>query len=442
MNLDVKSTEREMRSEGDKGDDMSAIWNYESRALILLSLCVGFVFFDRNAVNFLSPFLVHDLSLSNMQVGMLSSALSLTWAAFGVAVSMVADRRGRRKGYLVGAVLIFSICSFISGLATSFATLIAARALMGAAEGPVLPVAQAVMSAESSSSRRGLNMGIVQTLGAATIGGMLAPVILVSLAQSAGWRNAFLLAGVPGVLLAVAILLALREPPRLLVAGASSDAGPSHVSDDKSNGIGPRAAACNVVICVVMSCCLVTWMMLGWTFIPLYLVKVQQFSPSKMGWVMAALGASGALVGALAGPAISDRVGRKPTIFVLCLLGALSPIAATLGAAPYPIVLALAFVGWAASGAMVLVMATVPAESVSAHRISTTIAIVQAVGELVGGVAAPVLAGKAADLYGLATPLYVEAACAFGAAALALGLYETAPQVRRRLSEALAKGIA
>ncbi|NKJ49031.1 hypothetical protein CIC12_20285 [Burkholderia sp. SG-MS1] len=271
---------------------------------------------------------------------------------------------------------------------------------------------------------------------------MLAPVVLVYLAQAAGWRSAFLLAGVPGVLLALAIFLALREPSQPISETASSNAEGYRSTGCSSTGIPRRAARRNIAICIVMSCCLVTWMMLGWTFIPLYLVRVQQFSAAKMGWVMAALGAAGALIGALAGPAISDRIGRKPTIILLCMLGALSPIAALVGSAPYPVVLVLAFIGWAASGAMVLVMATVPAESVVVHRISTTIAIIQAVGELVGGVMAPVVAGKAADLYGLATPLYVEAVCAVGAAILALGLSETAPQVRRRMSDALAKAVA
>jgi len=91
---------------------------YQFALTALLSLNFGFVLFDRNAVSFLMPFIQPELGLSNTQIGLLSSGLSLTWAIAAFGIGVVSDRTGSRKGLLVLATLAFSICSFGSGLAT------------------------------------------------------------------------------------------------------------------------------------------------------------------------------------------------------------------------------------------------------------------------------------------------------------------------------------
>ena len=53
---------------------------YETRLIAILTFTFGFVFFDRNAANFLMPFIAKDLSFTNQQIGLIQSALSFTWA--------------------------------------------------------------------------------------------------------------------------------------------------------------------------------------------------------------------------------------------------------------------------------------------------------------------------------------------------------------------------
>src|SRR5690606_20262834 len=115
---------------------------YQVALTAILSLNFGFVLFDRNAVSFLMPFIQPDLGLSNTQVGVLSGALSLTWAIAAFGIGYVSDKTGSRKGLLIAATLAFSLCSFLSGLAASFAMLLGARLLMGAAEGGIMPISQ------------------------------------------------------------------------------------------------------------------------------------------------------------------------------------------------------------------------------------------------------------------------------------------------------------
>src|SRR6476469_2522309 len=186
---------------------------YEVRVVVLLGLAFGFAYFDRMAMTFLSPYVVKDLGLTNTQVGALGSGLSVTWALGAYFIGRWSDSVGKRKPFLLAFMVIFSFCSVLSGLAAGFGTLFASRMVMGAVEGPFLPICLAIIAAASMESRRGLNVGIVQNFFGSLIGTALAPIILVAIADAWGWRYAFYLAGVPGLVLAVLIWLLIHEPP-------------------------------------------------------------------------------------------------------------------------------------------------------------------------------------------------------------------------------------
>ena len=83
-------------------------------------------------------------------------------------------------------------------------------------------------------------------------------------------------------------------------------------------------------------------------------------------------------------------------------------------------------------------MGVVPSESVPARYVATAVAISLAAGELIGGVAAPALAGRAADLFGLAAPFWITAVCALVCAGLSLFLVETSPRKLRDVAAAAA----
>lgn len=128
--------------------------SYENVLLSVLFLTFGFVFFDRLALSFLFPFMQKELQLSNSHLGMLSSVLALAWAVSGALVSAWSDRRGQRKPLLVAAVILFSLCSALSGLVGGFFSLLLFRGIMGLAEGPILPLSQSLMVEASSPDRK------------------------------------------------------------------------------------------------------------------------------------------------------------------------------------------------------------------------------------------------------------------------------------------------
>ncbi|KQZ29043.1 MFS transporter [Caulobacter sp. Root1472] len=392
---------------------------YQVMLVALLSINFGVLFFDRNALNFLMPFIQPDLKLSFTQVGLLSSALSLTWAISGILVGAWSDRAGRKKVFVVGAGIAFSLCSFISGAATSFLMLLGARLLMGAAEGVVMPVSHALVVAEVSPERRGLAMGVSQNFGSNFLGSFVAAVVLPLFAAALGWRHAFYLAAAPGLLFAVLIWFLVREPE-----------ASAYKADDRLT-MTEAFKHKNMVLCVLIAILLVSYMVITLTFMPLYLTAMRGMSAQAAGWLIGVLGLS-ASVGSFIVPAISDRIGRRPVMILTPFLGLLIPFGALLLPGPAWLFALLFFFGWALIGLFPLFMATVPSETLPARYAATAIGISMGLGEVIGGVASPFVAGWASDVAGLDAVMWMLAALAVAAGLVALGLEETAPRKRRQ----------
>jgi predicted MFS family arabinose efflux permease len=390
---------------------------YQPVLVAVLCLNFGILFFDRNALNFLMPFVQPALALTNTQVGLLASAFSLTWAIAGILVSGFSDRSGMRKPILIVVTLVFAACSALSGIVTSFLALFAVRLLMGIAEGGVLPVSQALMVVEVSPARRGLAMGFMQNFGSNLLGSTAASLILVPFAVHFGWRQAFYLAAIPGLVSAILIAWFVREPP----ATAHVPGTPARLT--LKAALGNR----NILLCVLISILLVSHLVIGFVFLPLFLVNVRGFSPETMSGLIGVLGVAAALSGFVA-PGISDYVGRRPTMICVCFTGVILPIAALYFQGGAVALGAWFFAGWIVVGAFPLFMATIPSETVDARHIATAIGIIMGVGEGVGGAVAPSLAGMAADAHGLTAPLWIMLCLPVLAGLLSLGLIETAPR--------------
>jgi len=393
---------------------------YEQRLIWVLGITFGFLFFDRNAASFLMPFIVRDLSFTNQQVGLTASALSFTWAVSAFLGGALSDRTGSRKPILLASAVAFSLCSVLSGLAGSFLALFATRLLMGLVEGPFMPVCQSLLAAESDPGKRGHNMGVMQNFGSNFLGSCVAPLVLVAIAERSSWRMAFFLAGVPGLIMAGLIARYVHEPQRQPPATSGGSAG-------SAMSALAMLRFRNMLLCVLMCVFMVSWMVLGWAFLPLYYVKLRQLTPGEMSVLMSLLGLSAAFFSFVV-PGLSDRLGRRPVVAACCLIGVLVPLAALYWHGSLYLLGALVFIGWAASGTLPLLMGTIPSETIPARYVATSMGLTVGIGEILGGVSAPALAGTAADHYGLTAPLFIQAACALAGALTALALKETAPR--------------
>ncbi|PWY37704.1 MULTISPECIES: MFS transporter [unclassified Pseudomonas] len=395
---------------------------YENILLGVLFLTFGFVFFDRLALAFLFPFMADELQLSNSHLGMLSSVLALAWAVSGALVGAWSDRRGKRKPLLIVAVILFSLCSALSGLVTGFLSLLLFRGIMGLAEGPILPLSQSLMVEASSPHRRGLNMGLLQGSAAGLLGAVIGPPVLIGLAEAYGWRHAFIVSLIPGLLIALLIWRYVRNDAPAPATTSDNDKAPvNRLALLKSR---------NIVLCTLISCVFLTWFVILISFTPTFLVKVRGYSPASMGTVMSCLGGAWVLWG-FGVAAISDRFGRRPTLVLFSLIAACCPIALLYANSPLlmGVLMLLTYTGL---GCFTLFMATIPAETVPREVMATALGMIMGIGELVGGFVSPTIAGFAADRFGLSIVMWISCGGALLAALLALFLKETAPAVLAR----------
>ena len=403
------------------------ILSYENSLLVLMSVANGFIALDRAAINFLSPFIIKEFDLSNTELGLLSTAFSTTAAISGIVLCSLADRSGKRKHLFLTAFALFSLLSVVTGLASSFGLLIVARTVMGMTSGPLAPTAQSILYLESSEHRRGFNMGFLQNVGVYLIGMMLGPIICTQIGSALGWRPTFFLSGIPAGFVFILLLFLVRNPK------------PPEAATETSRTVDTRRfllrlrellSSRNLLLCLLISSMCSSWLLVQFTFMPRYLTDIDGLSPANAGLLMSLIGISGAVGGVLVS-ALSDRLGRRPLLAIAAFGGVVAPLVLLLVRDQIAVLGIGIFIGWLAGSAGPLYLAIIPTESVSPQLGATAVAITLGVGEVVGGIIAPAVAGIAADIYGLGAPFIMAIIFAVLSGFLALFLQETAPALRQ-----------
>ncbi len=394
--------------------------SYMLGLMLVLTLGNGIVGFDRQTVAFLAPFIVDDLKLSNAQIGLTASALSLAIALSSFFGSQFADQSGRRKAMLVGCTLLFSLLSGASGLATTLVMLLAARFLLGLTEGPIVPISQAMILDTSSPRWRGFNMGFMQMVGAFGIAGFLGPRVATQLGAAHGWQTAMFLSIIPGLIVAaMMVFLVKRDPPQPQVERAA-----------RRNPFADFALLLkirNMRISLAIAGLITAWLVVESTFLVLFMTQVKGMATVDAGAVVS-YGGIGAFAGGLLFPFLSDWFGRKPILVLGSLAAMLGPLALiVLPSDPQALSLAM-LLGWMPLGIAPLYCATVPTESVSPAMAATAVGLSMGFAELFGGFVVPPIAGYAADAFGLQAVFYICMGLALLSALAALFLTETAPR--------------
>jgi MFS family permease len=392
---------------------MKKLLNYQNGLLALLSVTFGLVFIDRFALVYLSPFIAKDLNLSNTQLGLLVSALGITWALSGYFTTAWAEKNNKKKTVFIVSIILFSIASFSSGLATGFGLLLLSRLLMGFFEGPTLPLTQSFIAKESSPNRAGLNMGILQSFGSTLFGFLIAPILLVALATQYGWRSTFFFAGIPGLIMAFLCWKLIRP----------STAETKNSIEDKSLSFSELLQFKNMRIAVILSCLFLTWLNGCMTFMPRYFTEIQDFTGEEMGKTMGLMGVASLIAGIFV-TALSDKFGRKPITIIFIVMGIIFPLSIVLLKGSGFQIPSM-FIGYFMFGTFPIVLGTVPSETVPIHSVGKAIGLVSGAGELFGGVLMPFICGILADNFGLQAPFYVSTIAAVLALSVSFSLIET-----------------
>ena len=203
-------------------------------SLLTLAYVVSFV--DRSILGLLIDPIKADLGLSDFQIGLLlGPAFAIFYATMGLPLGYLADRR-RRTWIVAAGITLWSAATALSGLARNFGQLFIARMSVGVGEATLSPCAMSLISDSYPEERRGkpialyssaisLGSGLAALLGAAVLAwvGSEQKMEWPLVGPLSGWQTAFLIVGLPGVVLGVLFLL-VREPRRIGV-GASGHLG-------------------------------------------------------------------------------------------------------------------------------------------------------------------------------------------------------------------------
>jgi MFS family permease len=395
-------------------------WNksYEQKAIILLSLGFGLVGLDRWIISPLLPNIVKDLNLNYQDVGYIFGALGMLWGIFAIFAGNLSDKFGHRK-ILIPSIILFSILSGFSGMATGLVSLLFIRGLMGATEGAYCPTSFAATAVAAKPSRIGLMQGVQQS-GFPLFGLALGPIIATQLLLIVpSWREVFWVVAIPGIVIGVLMFFVIKDPQK--VAPTQSEKGGSNWTEVLKTK--------NVVLCMLALFCSMACIFVLSAMIPLYLENYIHLSTQQMGGVMSAIGFGG-FVGQFALPGLSDIIGRKKVAIISFVLAAIFVlIFAQIQSNTTYLFITLFLVSFCCLGNIAVITGPIATESAPIGLVASAIGLVVGAGEIFGGGIAPLIGGFIAENFGIQNVIYQALFGVALGAVVCLFLDETAPAI-------------
>ena len=375
--------------------------------LALLSALMAIDFADRQILIAAFPYLRRDWGLSEAQLGGMVSVLNATVALATLPIAVLVDRWSRVRA-VAWMGTVWSLATVASGLAQNYVQLLAARIVVGAGEAGYGPAGAALLATAYPPDRRASVLGAFQA--AAPVGTVLGMAVGSAVAAEWGWRWAFGLLALPGLILA---LFVLRQPDYPSVGPERAGARGA-----VEGLLRARSALCAVAggtLLLIVYSALYTWL-------PTHLEQSLGISPARAGGLAATALLAGA-VGCAGGAVVADRLTRRDARARLTVPAAAAAAAAVLlagafGAVPPGAVqLALVVVGTAAVSSAVGPVMAVVIDVVHPGLRATATSLAVLVLNLCGLAVGPVLTGLLSDRFGLVPAL--TAVSALGVAASA-----------------------
>lgn len=185
---------------------------YRYYVLAMLTLTYAFSVMDRQILSILLEDIRLDFDLDDTQLGLLSGlAFALFYSTLGVPIARLADQVSRVNIISI-SVALWSLMTALCGAANNFIQLFIGRIGVGVGEAGSSPPSHSMLSDYFSPSERSLALAILM-MGSA-FGSLFGLVLGGYIAEGFGWRWAFVAAGAPGLLLALALKWTVREPLR------------------------------------------------------------------------------------------------------------------------------------------------------------------------------------------------------------------------------------
>jgi len=292
-------------------------WNstqiYSLALLVLLNLSN---YLDRTIIGILQQPMKLDLRLEDWQLGIISGpAFALFYSLAGVPIARLAERLNRVR-LLAFALAVWSSMTALCGAAGSFIHLVLARIGVGAAEGACTPCSHSLISDIFPPRQRGFAMSLLTT--SIPIAQLLAPMIGGVIAMTWGWRAAFVVVGLPGVLLAAVIFFTMKEPR------------------DAPDAVAPKRSSFLTDMRLLLSNRAFVWLFVASAFMgqsitstniftASYFLRQYELSLAQVGTIVGVGSGLAGLVGTFLGGLLADRYAGKygRSYPIVCGVGAI-----------------------------------------------------------------------------------------------------------------------
>jgi predicted MFS family arabinose efflux permease len=314
---------------------------------ILLAVYI-FNFIDRQIVNILAEPIARDLDLNDTQIGLMTGlAFALFYTVLGIPIARYADRGTTSRPKVIAVALaVWSVMTALCGLAQNFMQLLLARIGVGVGEAGCTPPAHSLISDMVPPERRASALAFY-SLGI-PVGTLLGMVIGGTLADHVGWREAFVIAGLPGVALALVVWFVIRDPRHADAAAIlrnKSQPAALPLGQALSEVMGSRA-----FILLLFAGSAASFLAYGkttWTTI--FFQRTHDLTPGQVGLWFGLLAGLGGMLGTWLGGYLADRFGAKNRRHVLSAPAIGMALAVPMALAAYhapswPLALALLFV--------------------------------------------------------------------------------------------------
>lgn len=302
---------------------------YPRYALTILFIVYVFNFIDRSILNILAQSVKEDLGLYDWQIGLMGGiAFALFYTFLGIPIARLADTRNRRNIIAV-CLSVWSAMTAVCGLAQNFWQLLLARIGVAVGEAGGSPPSHSMISDLFASNRRATALGIY-ALGI-PVGTMLGNLAGGWINEALDWRTAFILVGLPGLLMALLVRFTLVEPPR----GFSQEAVK----------VKSEAPPVSFVFKALWSRRSFRYMSLGGAlhalvgygvgpFIPPLFIRVHEMGTGEIGTALFWLGFAG-IAGTAAGGYLADRLATRDVRWYVWLPGIATLVSVPFSTAAY-----------------------------------------------------------------------------------------------------------
>ena len=285
--------------------------------LAILMLVYTFNHIDRQILLILVEPIKTDLEVSDSAIGLLTGfGFAIFYATFGIPIAMWADR-GNRRNILALSLATWSGMTALSGLAQNYWQLLLARMGVGVGEAGGTPPATSMIADLYAPKERAFALGIYTSgIGLGILAGF---VIGGYVYQAFGWRVAFFVAGVPGLLLALIVRLTVREPVRGEIEQREDDGSASSLGETLSFIAGQSSFLWLLAGCALI--CISANAFLAWT--PSHLQRTYDVGPADiaipLGLLIGGAGGLGAILLGRVCDHLSERsLTWRPLMIAIC----------------------------------------------------------------------------------------------------------------------------